>query len=215
MTHKAKIIIIKPISIFWLNKVYFNRNSTNFMYNFNYKNKLMCLLTIVISSGCDYGIYFKFCTTAKPWMALHVYTGHAVVSKSCLCYGVHATFWFLFVGEFGDVCRGIWYKPSSKPLSVAIKTLKVWWAVQSIPYSVLLMQPGSPYNDRVNFLTEASIMGQFHHANVITLHGVVTKCKLIYIVGRIWREFLISDLFKPPPFLLLPVIQWTISRLNW
>ena len=81
MTHKAKIIIIKPIPIFWLNKVYFNRNSTNFMYNFNCKNKLMCLLTIVISSGCDYGIYFKLCTTAKPWMALHMYTGHAVISN--------------------------------------------------------------------------------------------------------------------------------------
>lgn len=32
----------------------------------------------------------------------------------------------LHIGEFGDVCRGIWYKPNSKHLSVAIKTLKVW-----------------------------------------------------------------------------------------
>ncbi|XP_065890002.1 ephrin type-B receptor 3-like isoform X2 [Dysidea avara] len=69
-------------------------------------------------------------------------------------------------GEFGDVCRGIWYKPNTKHLSVAIKTLK----------------PGSPYKDRVDFLTEASIMGQFHHDNVITLHGVVTKTQPVMIV---------------------------------
>ena len=28
--------------------------------------------------------------------------------------------------------------------------------------------------ERVKFLQEAAIMGQFHHPNVITLHGVVT-----------------------------------------
>ena len=89
-----------------------------------------------------------------------------------------------FVGEFGDVCRGIWYKPSSKHLSVAIKTLKVladWFILFSahLTYNscVFSFQPGSPYKDRVDFLTEASIMGQFHHPNVITLHGVVTKCE--------------------------------------
>ena len=42
-----------------------------------------------------------------------------------ICLTICTTLWFLFVGEFGDVCRGIWYKPSSKHLSVAIKTLKV------------------------------------------------------------------------------------------
>ena len=29
--------------------------------------------------------------------------------------------------------------------------------------------------DRVRFLQEAAIMGQFYHPNVVTLHGVVTK----------------------------------------
>ena len=29
--------------------------------------------------------------------------------------------------------------------------------------------------DRVRFLQEAAIMGQFFHPNVVTLHGVVTK----------------------------------------
>ena len=28
--------------------------------------------------------------------------------------------------------------------------------------------------ERVKFLQEAAVMGQFHHPNVITLHGVVT-----------------------------------------
>ena len=61
------------------------------------------------------------------------------------------------------------------------------------------MQPGSPYNDRVNFLTEASIMGQFHHPNVITLHGVVTKCKLMYRGKDLEGVFLISDIVNPHP----------------
>ena len=29
--------------------------------------------------------------------------------------------------------------------------------------------------DRVRFLQEAAIMGQFYHPNVVALHGVVTK----------------------------------------
>ena len=46
---------------------------------------------------------------------------------------------------------------------VAIKTLK----------------PGSSDKARADFLTEASIMGQFEHPNVIFLQGVVTKVRTI------------------------------------
>ena len=46
-----------------------------------------------------------------------------------------------------------------RDMFVAIKTLK----------------PGSSDKARSDFLTEASIMGQFEHLNVIFLQGVVTK----------------------------------------
>ena len=49
---------------------------------------------------------------------------------------------------------------------VAIKTLK----------------PGSSDKARSDFLTEASIMGQFEHPNVIFLQGVVTKSNPIMII---------------------------------
>lgn len=47
-------------------------------------------------------------------------------------------------------------------MSVAIKTLK----------------PGATDKNRLDFLTEASIMGQFDDQNVIFLEGVVTKSNL-------------------------------------
>lgn len=51
-------------------------------------------------------------------------------------------------------------------LSVAIKTLKA----------------GASDKNRLDFLTEASIMGQFDDPNVIYLEGVVTKSNPIMIV---------------------------------
>ena len=64
-------------------------------------------------------------------------------------------------GEFGDVCKGKLRVPSRPEMSVAIKTLKA----------------GATDKNRLDFLTEASIMGQFDDPNVIFLEGVVTKCK--------------------------------------
>ena len=51
-------------------------------------------------------------------------------------------------------------------MTVAIKTLK----------------PGASDKNRLDFLTEASIMGQFENPNVIYLKGVVTKNNPIMIV---------------------------------
>ncbi|XP_052082127.1 ephrin type-B receptor 1-B-like isoform X4 [Mytilus californianus] len=62
-------------------------------------------------------------------------------------------------GEFGDVCKGKLRIPRRMEMSVAIKTLK----------------QGATDKDRMEFLTEASIMGQFDDPNVIYLEGVVTK----------------------------------------
>lgn len=77
-------------------------------------------------------------------------------------------YFFLGGGEFGDVCRGKLKLPPDGRLEidVAIKTLK----------------PGSSDKARNDFLTEASIMGQFEHPNVIFLQGVVTKSNPVMII---------------------------------
>ena len=61
-------------------------------------------------------------------------------------------------GHFGTVNKGVWHSPS-EPVAVAVKQLQL----------------GVKELDRVRFLQEAAIMGQFSHPNVVTLHGVVTK----------------------------------------
>lgn len=68
-------------------------------------------------------------------------------------------------GEFGDVCKGK-LKANGMDIDVAIKTLKA----------------GSLDKARNDFLTEASIMGQFEHPNVIFLQGVVTKSNPVMII---------------------------------
>lgn len=61
-------------------------------------------------------------------------------------------------GEFGEVCRGRLKVPGKKENYVAIKTLK----------------GGYTDKQRRDFLSEASIMGQFQHPNIIHLEGVIT-----------------------------------------
>ena len=51
----------------------------------------------------------------------------------------------------------MWSSPDG-PVDVAIKTLK----------------HEASEVEKIKFLQEAAIMGQFHHANIVTLHGVVT-----------------------------------------
>ena len=60
-------------------------------------------------------------------------------------------------GQFGQVSRGQW-ETSTVSTEVAIKRLK----------------DGASEEDRVKFLQEAAIMGQFSHPNVVTMFGVVT-----------------------------------------
>nr|AAA82113.1 receptor-protein tyrosine kinase [Mus musculus] len=70
-------------------------------------------------------------------------------------------------GEFGEVYKGT-LKASSgkKEIPVAIKTLKA----------------GYTEKQRVDFLSEASIMGQFSHHNIIRLEAVVSKYKPMMII---------------------------------
>ena len=60
-------------------------------------------------------------------------------------------------GEFGNVCKAQW-SISGTTKEVAVKTLKA----------------DLSENDRVRFLQEAAIMGQFNHPYVVKLYGVVT-----------------------------------------
>ncbi|KAK9875970.1 hypothetical protein WA026_011071 [Henosepilachna vigintioctopunctata] len=76
-------------------------------------------------------------------------------------------------GEFGDVCKGK-LKMNGLEIDVAIKTLKA----------------GSLDKARNDFLTEASIMGQFEHPNVIFLQGVVTKSNPVMIINRIYGKWI-------------------------
>ncbi|XP_072442930.1 ephrin type-B receptor 2 isoform X2 [Chiloscyllium punctatum] len=69
-------------------------------------------------------------------------------------------------GEFGEVCSGHLKLPGKREIFVAIKTLK----------------SGYTEKQRRDFLSEASIMGQFDHPNVIHLEGVVTKSNPVMII---------------------------------
>ena len=60
-------------------------------------------------------------------------------------------------GQFGHVNKGVWLSLEG-PVDVAVKTLKVEASEEEI----------------VKFLQEAAINGQFHHPNIVKLHGVVT-----------------------------------------
>ena len=63
-------------------------------------------------------------------------------------------------GEFGDVRKALWTESeSNRVLEVAVKTLKENAAME----------------ERVKFLQEAAVMGQFYHQNVVQLHGVVLE----------------------------------------
>ena len=68
----------------------------------------------------------------------------------------HRLFSELGSGEFGTVHKGVWHSPGG-PVDVAVKMLK-----------------GAKGKDRIKFLQEAAINGQFHHPSIIKLQGVVT-----------------------------------------
>ncbi|XP_060710614.1 ephrin type-B receptor 3-like isoform X3 [Hemiscyllium ocellatum] len=69
-------------------------------------------------------------------------------------------------GEFGEVCRGRLKVLGKRETYVAIKTLK----------------GGYTDRQRRDFLSEASIMGQFDHPNIIHLEGVVTNSCPVMII---------------------------------
>ena len=58
-------------------------------------------------------------------------------------------------GEFGEVYRGMFNSRTSQPMEVAVKVTK----------------PDASLLDKIKFLQEATIMGQFNHRNVSKLFG--------------------------------------------
>ncbi|XP_064396494.1 RAF proto-oncogene serine/threonine-protein kinase-like isoform X2 [Halichondria panicea] len=71
---------------------------------------------------------------------------------------------FLGSGAFGTVNKGVWQSPGGA-MEVAIKT-----------------NQSKDEEDKVKFLQEAAIMGQFRHPNVVKLYGVVTVGEPVMIV---------------------------------
>ena len=69
-------------------------------------------------------------------------------------------------GEFGEVCKGKFLPPGKAEQDIAVKTLKPTYNSQQ----------------KLDFLGEASIMGQFDHPNVIRLEGVVTRSRPLMII---------------------------------
>lgn len=93
-------------------------------------------------------------------------------------------------GEFGEVCRGRLKLPGRREVFVAIKTLKV----------------GYTERQRRDFLSEASIMGQFDHPNIIRLEGVVTKSRPVMILTEFMENCALDSFLRvrTSPISLLP-----------
>jgi serine/threonine protein kinase len=71
-------------------------------------------------------------------------------------------------GQFGAVHKGEWVaSEGGEKIEVAVKTLK----------------EGAGEGDKVKFLQEAAIMGQFSHPNVVKLYGVVTEGRSVKLIN--------------------------------
>uniref|UniRef100_A0A8C9X608 receptor protein-tyrosine kinase n=1 Tax=Sander lucioperca TaxID=283035 RepID=A0A8C9X608_SANLU len=107
-------------------------------------------------------------------------------------------------GEFGEVYRGILKVPARKEVAVAIKTLK----------------PGYTEKQRQDFLSEASIMGQFSHQNIIRLEGVVTKFKHAMIVTEYMENGALDRYLKDhdgefPSFQLVGMLRGIAAGMKY
>ena len=92
---------------------------------------------------------------------------------------------YLGSGQFGTVNRGVWSpSPSSSNPGVEV-------AVKSL-------EGESTEEERVKFLQEAAIMGQFKHPNIIRIAGVITTSDpvryeiLQHVPWVVYRDFTMS-----------------------
>lgn len=76
----------------------------------------------------------------------------------------------LGTGEFGEIYQGEWAAPRSERIvDVAVKTLK----------------EGASEQDKIKFLQEAAIIGQFSHPNIVKLYGMVTEGEPVSVLAHI------------------------------
>ena len=76
-------------------------------------------------------------------------------------------------GEFGTVFKGYWNQRSYRK-KVAIKALNLQ----------------AQEKDRIKFLQEAVIMGQFRHPNIVKLFGVVKEGEPVSLALCLFLEWL-------------------------
>uniref|UniRef100_A0A7N6A271 receptor protein-tyrosine kinase n=1 Tax=Anabas testudineus TaxID=64144 RepID=A0A7N6A271_ANATE len=116
-------------------------------------------LLFLLSSVAGVKIYVDPFTYEDPDQAIHEFAKEIDVSS------IHIER-VIGMGEFGEVCSGRLRVQGKREIYVAIKSLKA----------------GYSDKQRRDFLSEASIMGQFDHPNIIRLEGVVTRCKPLMII---------------------------------
>uniref|UniRef100_A0A8C5H6N7 receptor protein-tyrosine kinase n=1 Tax=Gouania willdenowi TaxID=441366 RepID=A0A8C5H6N7_GOUWI len=124
---------------------------------YSHSSLLSSLLSLLLPTGVK--IYVDPFTYEDPDQAIHDFAKEIDVSS------IHIEK-VIGMGEFGEVCSGRLRLQGKREIYVAIKSLKA----------------GYSDKQRRDFLSEASIMGQFDHPNIIRLEGVVTRCKPLMII---------------------------------
>ena len=71
-------------------------------------------------------------------------------------------------GQFGEVSKGTWESPMGE-VDVAVKQL----------------HQAATKEEKIRFLQEATINGQFRHPNVVQLMGVVTVGEPVSLIGYV------------------------------
>lgn len=94
------------------------------------------------------------------------------------------------------MCRGRLKLPGRREIFVAIKTLKV----------------GYTERQRRDFLSEASIMGQFDHPNIIHLEGVVTKSRPVMIITEFMENCALDSFLRVS---IRPLLPWASGCSTW
>lgn len=119
------------------------------------------------------------------------------MQRSCSSLVAHIVPCNLFTGEFGEVCSGNLKLPGKREMFVAIKTLK----------------SGYTEKQRRDFLSEASIMGQFDHPNVIHLEGVVTKSSPVIIITEFMENGSLDSFLRVSNYIFLFAGIFDITQL--
>lgn len=116
-------------------------------------------------------------------------------------FSFHSRVCFPSAGEFGEVYKGRLKPIGKKEIPVAIKTLKV----------------GYSERQRRDFLSEASIMGQFDQPNIIRLEGVVTKSRPTMIITEFMENGALDSFLRVnnTHLFLLRACNFPLVRTVW